>query len=139
MLKHFIYTLDGSVIQSEVALCLDHVIVVWFVPSCYPVLASSTHLHGFDGLKIHPYGYPLHGNVLKNFIYTLYGSVIQSEVALCLNSIIMVWFVPSCYPGLASSTHLHGFDGLKIHPYGHPLHQKVLKHFIYNIWKCSPV
>ena len=48
MLKHFIYTLDGSVIQSEVALCLNHIIVVWFVPSCYPSSASSTHLQGFD-------------------------------------------------------------------------------------------
>ena len=76
---------DGSVIQSEVVLGLNHVKVVWFVPSCYPVLASFTHLHGFDGLGIHPYGHPLHGKVLKHFIYLLDGSVIQSEVALCLN------------------------------------------------------
>ena len=48
MLKHSIYTLYGSVIQSEAALCLNHIIVVWFVPSCYPSSASSTHLQGFD-------------------------------------------------------------------------------------------
>ena len=49
MLKHSIYTLYGSAIQSEVALCLNHIIVVWFVPSsCYPSSASSTHLQGFD-------------------------------------------------------------------------------------------
>ena len=122
VLKHFIYTLDGSVIQSEVALCLNHVIVVWFVSSCYPVLASSTHLHGYDGLKIHPYGYPLHGKVLKYFIYSLDVSVIQSEVALGLNHVILVWFVPSCCPDSANSTHLQGIDGLEIHLYGHPLH-----------------
>ena len=37
VLKHFIYTLDGSIIQAEVALGLNHVIVVWFEPSCYQV------------------------------------------------------------------------------------------------------
>ena len=111
MLKHFIYTLFGSVMQTEVALFLNHIIEVWFVPSCYSSLASSTHLHCFDGLKIHPYGHPLHGNVLKHFIYTLDGSVIQSEVALCLNHVIVVWFVPSCYPSSASSTHHNDLAG----------------------------
>ena len=135
MLKHFIYTLDGSVIHYEVALGLNHVIVVLFEPSCYPGSANSTHhIHSFDGLGIHPYGHPLHGKVMNHFIYTLDGSVIQSEVALCLNHVIVVWFVPSCYPGLESFTHLHGFDGLGIHPYGHPLHGNVLKHFIYTLY-----
>ena len=63
------YTLDGSVIQSEVALYLNHIIVVWIVPSCYSGLAGYTHLHGFDRLEIHPYGHPLHGKVLKHLIY----------------------------------------------------------------------
>ena len=117
---------------------LNHVIVVWFVPHCYPGSANSTHIHSFDGLGIHPYGHPLHGKVLKHFIYTLDGSVIQSELALCLNHIIVEWFVPSCHSGLASSTHLHGFDRLEIHPYAHPLHQKVLKHFIY-IWDVNVI
>ena len=138
VLNHFIYIWDGSVIQSEVVLGLNHVIVVLFDPSCCPGSANSTHLHGFDGIEIHPYGNPLHGKVLKHITYTWDGSVIQSEVAFCLNHIIVVWFVPSCYPGLVSSTHLHGFDGLGIHPYGHPLHQKVLKHCIYKRWKCNP-
>ena len=101
---------------------------------CTQLLARFSKLNPppwLDGLEIHPYGHPLHGKVLKHFIYTLDGSVIQSEVALCLNHIIVVWFVPSCYSGLASSTHLHGFDRLEIHPYGHPLHGKVLKHLMY--------
>ena len=115
------------------ALCLNHVIVVWFVPS-YPGSANSTHhIHSFDGLGIHPYGHPLHGKVLKHFIYKLDGSLIQSKVALCLNHVIVVWFVPSCYPGLASFTHLHYFDVLGIHPYVDPLHGKVIKHFIFTL------
>ena len=31
----------------------------------------------------------------------------------------------SCYPGSARSTHLHGFDEVRMHPYGHTLHRKV--------------
>ena len=56
-----------------------------------------------------------------------------------LNHVIVVWFVPSCYPGSASSTPLHGFDGIRIHPYHYQMHQKVVKHFIYVPWTCNPV
>ena len=52
-------------------------------------------------------------------------------MALYLNHVIVVSFVPSCYSGLTGFTHLHGFDRLEIHPYSHPLHGKVLKHLMY--------
>ena len=45
----------------------------------------------------------------------------------------------SCSPCSASFTHLHCFDGLGIHPHGHPHHQKKIKHFIYMRWKFNPV
>ncbi len=106
-------------------------IVVRFVPSCYPDLPRSTHLHGFDGLKMHPYANPLHRKMLKNFIYIKNRFVIQSEVVPGLDYVISVWFVPSCYPGSARSTHLNGFDEVRMHPYDHPLHRKVLKYFIH--------
>jgi hypothetical protein len=105
--------------------------VVRFVPSCYPDSASSTHLHDFDDLQMHPYGLPLHWKVLKRDIYIKDRSAIQSEVVPGLNYVILVWFVYSCYPGSASLTHLHGYDEVRMHPYGHPLHRKVLKYFIY--------
>ena len=131
VISHFIYILNGSVIQSETALCLNHVIVVWFVPSCYPGSANSTHLHGSDVLNIHPYGHPLHGKVLKHLIYILDGIVIQSEVVLGLNNGIVVWFVTGCYLSSLNSSLLCCFDGLQTHPYGHPLHWKMRKHLIY--------
>jgi hypothetical protein len=53
--------------------------------------------------------------------------------------VAVVWFVPSCYSDLAISAHTHGFDEVRMHPYGHPLHWKVLKHFICMRWKCNPV
>ena len=110
---------------------LNHVLVVWFVSSCYPDSASSSHLHGFDGLRIHPYNYSLHRKDLTHFIYIQDGSVIQSEVVPGLNHVIVVWFVPSCYQGSARSTHLHSFDGLRIHPYNYSLHCNLFKHFMY--------
>ena len=56
-----------------------------------------------------------------------------------LNHAIVVWFVPNCYPDSASLTHLQGFDGLRMHPYGHPLHPKLLNYLIYIIWRCNQV
>ena len=57
-------------------------------------------------------------------------------MALGLNNVnaIVVWFVPSCNLGLASSTYLHGVDGLGIHPYGHPLqlHGKLDRQYVAN-------
>ena len=45
--------------------------------------------------------------------------------------VVVVCFVPSCEPDSASSAHAHGFDEVRMHPYDHPLHRKVLIHFIY--------
>ena len=69
VLKHLIYIYDGSVIHSEVVPGLNYVIVVQFVPSCYPGLASSTRLQGVDEVRMHPYNYPLHCMLLKQYIY----------------------------------------------------------------------
>ena len=82
---------------------------------------------------MHPYDHPLHRKVLKHFIYIQDGSLIKSEVIIGLINVIVVvvCFVPSCEPDSASSVHLHGFDEVTMHPYDHPLHQKVLIHFIY--------
>ena len=48
-----------------------------------------------------------------------------------LNNVIVLWFVPSCESDSVISATTHGFDEVRMHPYDHPLHQKVLKHFIY--------
>jgi hypothetical protein len=136
VLNHFIHIQDRSFIQSAVVPGLSLDIVVRFVPSCYPDSASSTHLHGFDGQRMHPYGHPLHQKLLKYCIYIKNRCVIQSEVVPGTDYVILVWFVYSCYPGPASLTHLHGFDEVRMHTYGHPLHWKVLKYFIYHSSRC---
>ena len=108
---------------------LNYVIVVWFVYSCYPGSASLTHLHalmkeGCIHMAIHCIERCL------NTLYT-YKMEFQFEGVLGLNYVIVVWFVLSCYPGSARSTHLHGFDGPEIHPYNYSLLQKVLTHIIH--------
>ena len=80
LLKHFIDIYDVSMSHYEVVPGLNHVIVVWFVSSCYTDSVSSAHLHVFDEVRIHPYDHPLHQEVLKHFIYIEDGSVIHSEV-----------------------------------------------------------
>ena len=132
VLKHFIYILDESLIQPGVALGLNHVILVWFVPRLYPKSAISTALHCYYGIRIHSYVHPQHGKVLKHFIYTLDERLIQSGVALGLYRVILVWFVPSVFPKSAISTALHCYYGIRIHSYVHPQHGKVLKHLIYT-------
>ncbi len=71
------------------------VVVVCFVP-VGSHSASSAHLQGFGTVRMHPHGHPLHWKVLKQFIYTYDGRVIQSEVVPGLRHVIVVvvWFVP---------------------------------------------
>ncbi len=134
--KHFIYILDGSLGHSGVVPGHNHVIVLWSVPSCYSDSASSAHIHGFYEIRMHWYVNPLHLNVLKHFIYILYGSPSCSDVVPGHNHVIVIWFVPSCYSDSASSAHIHGFYEVRMHWYVNPLHQNVLKHFI-NILDVS--
>ena len=104
VLKHFIYTLDESLIQSGVDLGLNHLILVWFVPSVYQKSAISTPLHCYYGVRIHSYVHPQHGKVLNHFIFILDESLIQSGVNFGLNHVIVLWFVLSDYPKSAIST-----------------------------------
>ncbi len=112
VLKHFIYILIGILNHSDVVPGHNHVIVVaWFVPSCYSDSASSAHIHGFYEVRMHWYVHPLHRNVLKHFIYIIYGSLSHSDVVPGHNHVIVIWFVPSCDWNWesASSAHIHAF------------------------------
>ena len=102
VLKHFIYTLDESLIQSGVNLGLNHVIVVWFVPSVYQESVTSTPLHCYYGVRIHSHVHPQHGKVLNHFIFTFDESLIQVGVDLGINHVILVWFVPQCLPKISN-------------------------------------
>ena len=76
----------------------------------------------------------MHQKVLKYLTYIKDGSLSHSDVFYGHNHVIVVaWFVPSCYSDSASSAHIYGFYEVRMHQYVHPLHQYVLKQFIYII------
>jgi hypothetical protein len=90
-------------------------------------------VRGFDEVRRPTYNHPLHRKVLKHFIYIYDVIISHYEVVPSLNHVIVVCFVSSCLSDSVSSAsaYLHVFDEVKKHPYDHPLHQEVLKHFIY--------
>ena len=92
---------------------------VMFYTQLLPWFSLLTHLHSFDGQGIHPYS-------------SQHVCVIQYEMVsgLCSGSGM---FCIHLWASSASSAHLHGFDEVRLHPNDHPLHQKVLKHFIYML------
>ena len=62
VVKQSIYIYNVSVIQSELDPGLNHVIVLWFVPSCESdsAISAHTHAHGFDEVRMLSYDHPLH-------------------------------------------------------------------------------
>jgi hypothetical protein len=51
---------------------------------------------------------------------------------------VSVWSPP--YPNLPKfGPHLHRYNSLRVHPYVHPQHMKVLKHFLSPCWSNSKV
>ncbi len=74
---------------------LSHVIlvvVVWIEPRCEPDSAITDHTHGFDTVRMHPYGHLQHQKVLIHFTYIYEGIVIviQFEVTPGLSHVILV-------------------------------------------------
>ena len=76
----------------------NHIKVIWFLLSCYPESARSARHHDFDEVRIHPYDQPLHQKVFNHFINIRDGSVIKYGGVPGIKYVIVVWFVPSCYP-----------------------------------------
>ena len=47
-----------------------------------------------------------------------------------------IWALP--YPNFPNfGPHLHMYDHVRVHPYAHPQHMKVLNHFIYIQYGCG--
>ena len=86
---------------------LNQVIVVWIVPFCYSDLASSTHLCGLNWVKIHPYDFPLHQKVFKNYIYIRW---------MCESLLSGSWNQP-CHSGMVCTQLLLRFSHLSLHPW----------------------
>ncbi len=80
------------------------VVVVWIEPRCEQDSAISDHTHGFDTVRMHPYGHLQHLKVLIHFTFIKEEIVIviQLEVTPGLGHVILVevvWFEPRNYWG----------------------------------------
>ena len=90
-----------------------------------------------NSVRVHPYAHPQHMKVLNHCIHIQYGFGMQSVVVYSLNhdttmsfgprlTLLFQHLVPTCTD-----------NSVRVHPYGHPQHMKVLKHFLYIQYRCG--
>jgi hypothetical protein len=134
VLKHFIY-----IIWMWIVLYRGFEPQPWhyIIPQAqvYPKIVPKIHPQPPQAytVRVDPYAHQQHVKVLKNYAYIAYGCGIHSTVCLSLNH------------GIASSlghrsTHtpnLHWCNTVRVDPYAHPQHFKVLKHFAYICNDCE--
>ncbi len=76
--------------------------------------------------------------VLKHFIHIKYGCGMQSVVVYILNHDTTMSFGLHLTPIFKKfGPHLHRYNSVRVHPYAHPQHMKVLKHFLYIQYECG--
>ena len=84
-----------------------------------------------------PYAHPQHIKVVKHFVYVWHRYKINLDWVYSFNHPISPWFVAWDLPrSLANSKSLVNLSShyvLRTHPYAHPQHMKVVKHFVY-VW-----
>ncbi len=87
---------------------------------------------GVYGVLVHPYDHPQHIKVLKHFVYIWYGCWMWFIGLWSLNHDLTISLVFIYAPNFAKiHPHLHRWNSVRVHPYAHPQHIKVLKHFVY--------
>ncbi len=87
---------------------------------------------------MYPYAHLHHLKVLKHFVYIQYGCGIQSMGVCSLNhdtaSSYRLGHTPLSY---SSPPPAQCIKGIRVYPYDHPHHLKVLKHFVYIQYGCG--
>ncbi len=116
VLKHFLYI-------------PWHHNVIWASP--YPNFPKfSPHLHRYNSEKVHPYQSTAYEGA-NHFKCIQYGFGMQSVVVYSLNHNTTLSFELHLTPIFQKfGPHLHRYNSVRVHPYAHPQHMKVLKHFI---------
>jgi hypothetical protein len=112
-----------------------HNIIVQARP--YPICPKThPHLHTYYSMRIHPYAHPQHLKVLKHFVYIHYRCGMQSMGVWSLNHDTATSYRLGNTPFSLKSTPTWT-TAIMMHPYAHPQHLKVLKHFIYIQYGCG--
>jgi len=97
-------------------------------------LKIHPHLHKRNSVRVDPYAHPQLIKVLKHFAYKWYGCGMQYVGGWSLNHDITASLGLSHAPIFQKSTPNYR---VRVHPYAHPQHIKVLKHFVYKWYGCG--
>ncbi len=120
--------------QSMGVWSLNHDITTSPGPGPIPIFLKlvTPDLHRLTHVRVHPYAHPQHIKVLELFLYIYYGCGMQSTGVWSLNHDIATSLGLSPTPIFLKPTpNLHRLNSVRVHPYAHPQHIKVLKHFVY--------
>jgi|688.fasta_scaffold610474_1 hypothetical protein len=89
-------------------------------------------------IRVHPYAHPQHIKVLKHFVYIQYRCGMRSLGFLSLNHDIITSLGLIHTPIIQKSTvNLNRHNSVRMHPYAHSQHIKVLKHYVYIQHGCG--
>jgi len=111
-------------------------VVAWAPP--YPNFPKfGPHLHRYNSVRVHPYAHPQHMKVLKQFLYIQYGCGMQLVVVYSLNHDTTMSFGIHLAPSFQNVAPACTYNSVRVHPYAHPQHMKVLKHFLYVQYGCG--
>ena len=95
-------------------------------------LKSTPDLHRCNSVRADPYAHPQHSKVLKRCVYIWHGCGMHSKWVWSFNHDITTSLRLRPAPIFLNSTpNLHRPNSVRAHPYAHPHHIKVLKHFVY--------
>jgi hypothetical protein len=87
----------------------------------------------YNSVRVHPYAHQQHMKVLKHIVNFQYGCGMQSVVAYSLNHDTTMSFglhLTPIFQNLAPICTDNSVS-VRVYPYAHPQHMKVLKHFAY--------
>ena len=108
-----------------------HYNITW-AQHCLNFPKIHPHLHRHNSVRVDPYAHPQHSRVLNHFVYIWYGSGMHFKWVWSLNNDITTSLGLSPVSIFLKSTpHLHMRNSVRVDPYAHPQHTKVLKHFVY--------
>jgi hypothetical protein len=99
---------------------------------------THPHLHTYYSVRMHPYAHPQHLKVLKLFAYTQYECGMQSIGVWSLNHDTATSYrlghtpFPQKSPPTCTCN-----TAIRMHPYAHLQHLKMLKHFLYIQYECG--
>jgi hypothetical protein len=134
VLEHFVYIWHGCGMHSKRVWSLNHDITTSLGLGLSSIFLKTTPaLHRRNSVRVHPYAYPQHIKVLKHCVYIWHGCGMHSKRVWSLNHDIttsLSWAQLN-FPKLTPD--LDRRNSVRVHPYAHPRHIKVLKHCVY-IW-----